>query len=103
MTKRDIIDVMGRRRMVEAIVRRNCADMPERDRDDLAQYVYEVLLKKPESIIRDLWQHDEMEYYVVRIVLIQRGSDSAFYRTFTAWRVKRLRIEINYGATEEED
>lgn len=104
MTKRDIIDVMARRRMVEAIVRRNCKDMPDADRDDLAQYVYEILLNKPEGIICDLWQNGGMEFYVLRIVLVQRGNDSAFYRAITAWRMKRVRAEVNsYGKAEEQD
>lgn len=107
LSAREIIAVMAKRRMVEDIVQRNCADLPDKDKQDLAQYVYEVLLRKPEPIIRDLWHHAEMEYYVVRIVLIQRGTDSTFYRTFTRWRLRCVRIGVHrsepHNAEAEEE
>lgn len=75
--------------------------MTERDREDLAQYVYEILLRKPESIILDLWKHKEIEYYIVRIVLSQRTKDSAFYREVR--RFNDLRYELHpYGQAEQD-
>lgn len=83
MTVGEVVEALGRERRVEQIVQ-NIARRPlSPDLRDLCQMVYEVILTSPEDRVLDLWEHGEINFYIVRIVLNQyRSASSAWFRTY---------------------
>lgn len=84
MTKREIVERLAYLGRVEEIIR-NVAHTSRLAPDlaDLAQLVYIALLNTPEERILDLWENDELYYYVTRIILNQyRSKNSPWRRTY---------------------
>lgn len=78
MTRRDIVERIAREQRVEEIIR-NVAHVKRLDQDlkDLAQMVYLTLLTYDEDKILDLWENDELGFFLARVVLTQyRSTDS---------------------------
>lgn len=83
MDKVAIIDRLARERRVEAMVE-NIAKQPlSADLKDLAQMVYLILLEYDEDKLTDLWEHNQINFFIVRIILNQyRSSNSPFHKLF---------------------
>lgn len=83
MDKVAIIDRLARERRVEAMVE-NIAKQPlSADLKDLAQMVYLILLEYDEDKLIDLWEHNQINFFIVRIILNQyRSSNSPFHKLF---------------------
>ena len=78
MTRREIVERIAREQRVEEVIR-NVAHVARLDQDlkDLAQMVYLTLLTYDEDKILDLWENDELGFFIVRVVLTQyRSTDS---------------------------
>lgn len=84
MTKREIVEQIAREQRVEEIIRnvaRTSSLAP--DLQDLAQIVYLWVLEYDDDKIIDLWEHDEIGFFLVRIILNQyRSRDSPWRDTF---------------------
>ena len=100
MTVAEVVEALGRERRVERIVQ-NIARRPlSPDLLDLCQTVYEVILTTREDRVMDLWEHDEMNFYIARIVLNQyRTSNSPWYNAIRKFAKRSVPIE---GAAEKE-
>ena len=87
MTKNEIIGVMGKSRMVETILADMAYSQPEYDLQDLSQMIYEALLIQPEERIQDLWNNNEMQYFIIGIIKRQLFSQtSPYYLTIRKFR-----------------
>lgn len=78
MTRQEVADRLAREGVVEEIIR-NVAhvDTLSQDLRDLAQMVYLAVLTYDEDKIVDLYEHDEIGYFLTRIVVNQfRSRDS---------------------------
>jgi len=74
MTKYEIIEDIARRRQVEDTVS-NIAHSPlTADLQDLAQMVYVILLEYDDDKIADLWENNQMGFFIARIILNQFRS-----------------------------
>lgn len=71
MTRTEIVAALGKERRVETMVS-NIARRPlSADLQDLAQIVYTILLTyDPEKII-DLYEHNEINYFIARVITNQ--------------------------------
>jgi hypothetical protein len=71
MTRTEIVAALGKERRVETMVS-NIARRPlSPDLQDLAQIVYTILLTyDPEKII-DLYEHNEINYFIARVITNQ--------------------------------
>lgn len=85
MTKYDIINEIANNNTVEKIIyklipnSKNRFDCP----DDLVQDIYEILLKKDDSLIDDLYNKGELGYYILKIAENQIFScNSRYYYTY---------------------
>ena len=60
----------------------NIAKKPlDADLKDLAQMVYVILLDYDERKLVDLWEHNQMNFFVARIIINQyRSSNSPFHK-----------------------
>ena len=85
MTKYEIINIIAREHLVERIVNkllsssRNPFDCPE----DLIQDVYLLLLQKDDDLIVNLYNKDEIGYYILKVVRNQLLSkNSPYYQKY---------------------
>lgn len=49
------------------------------DLKDLCQMVYLVLLEYDESRLQDLWEHNEMDFFIARVIMNQYRSTNSPY------------------------
>lgn len=55
--------------------------------DDLVQMVYLILLEYEESKLQDLWEKEQINYFIARIILNQyRSSNSPFHAVFRRYQ-----------------
>ena len=81
MTKYDVLDIIAREHLVDRIVTKllssskNPFDCPE----DLIQDVYLLLIEKDDKFIVDLYEREELAYYLLRVVRNQLLSKNSSY------------------------
>lgn len=94
MTKWEIVDTIAREGRVEEFIRnvaRTSSLAP--DLRDLAQMVYLAVLTYDEDKVIDLWEHDEIDFFLVRIILNQyRSKDSPWRDTFHRYGIHYIDI-----------
>lgn len=78
--KMQIIEMLSKERAVERMIE-NIAHQPmTANLKDLSQMVYVILLDYDEEKLVDLWEHDEIQFFLARIILNQyRSSTSTFH------------------------
>jgi hypothetical protein len=87
MTKREIVKTLAEYNTVERIIQNIGTQSPYAS--DLAQDIYEDLLKKDEDYIKKLWENNEMTFFLVRMVKNNINSvTSPFYRKYEMFRKK---------------
>ena len=79
MTKSEIIGMMAKSRMVEKSIENMTHQHLDYDLQDLSQMIYEALLEQPEERIQDLWESNEMQYFVLGIIKRQVFSTTSPY------------------------
>ena len=83
MTKYEVIDIIAREHLVERIVNKllssskNPFDCPE----DLIQEIYLLLLQKDDDLIVNLYNKDEIGFYLLKIARNQLLSANSPYYT----------------------
>lgn len=87
MNRFEIIEELANARIVETMVE-NIAHQPlSADLKDLSQMVYLILLEYDEAKLLDLWEHDQMNFFLARIIINQfRSSNSPFHSIFRKFR-----------------
>ena len=85
MTKYEVVDIIAKEHLVERIVNKllssskNPFDCPE----DLIQDIYLLLLQKDDNLIVNLYNKDEIGYYLLKIARNQLLSkNSSYYYTY---------------------
>lgn len=94
MTKREIIEKLARERRVETMLA-NIAKQPVAGTlEDLCQMVYLILLEYDEAKIVDLWENEQINFFIARILLNQyKSTNSPFYKLFRKYESKTTDIE----------
>lgn len=87
-TKTEIVEILARQRVVETMVT-NIAHAPmSADLQDLSQMVYLILLEYDEKKLQDLWENNQMHFFIARIIVNQYNSvNSPFYTIFRKFRL----------------
>lgn len=90
MTKYEIIDKLARQNEIEKIVykmvgtSKNPLDAPK----DLIQDIYVILLTKDPQVIEDLYNNNELGFYILRICRNQLFSvNSQYYYSYIKQRI----------------
>ena len=78
MTTAEIVDILAKERRVEQLAQRLTHATAERLKD-LCQIVYEALIRTREDRLVDLWEHNEINYYIIRIIRNQWQSATSDY------------------------
>lgn len=88
MTKAEIIETIARKRMVEVMAQNIAHQALNADLSDLCQMVYLILLEYDEEKLQDLWNHNQMTFFIARILVNQfRSSNSPFHTTYRKFRL----------------
>ena len=93
MDKAGIIEQIAKERMVELMVQNIAHQALNDDLSDLCQMVYLILLEYDEDKLQDLWEHNQMRFFLARIVVNQyRSSYSSFHITIRKSKEKSVDI-----------
>lgn len=88
MTKAEIVETLARGRVVESMIESIAHQHLSADLKDLSQMVYIILLEYDEGKLQDLWEHDQICYFIARVIINQyRSSNSPFYTIFRKFRL----------------
>ena len=76
------------------------------DLKDLCQMVYMILLEYDEGKLQDLWENDQMNFFLARIIINQyRSSNSPFHTIFRKFQERSVYMgvgaDINDAALEK--
>ena len=104
-SKAHIIETLAEEKRVEALVENIAHHTLTADLKDLCQMVYMVLLEYDEGKLQDLWENDQMNFFLVRIIINQyRSSNSPFHYLFRKFQERSVYMgvgaDINDAALE---
>jgi hypothetical protein len=90
----EIIDQLAREKRVETMLA-NIAKKPVSGTlEDLCQMVYLILLEYDDAKIVDLWENNQINFFIARILMNQyRSTNSPFYKLFRKYESKATDIE----------
>lgn len=94
MDRNGIVETLGRQRRVESFVQLYAGHALDADLKDLCQIVYVILLTMDEDKLRDLWEHDEIDFFLRRIIRTQLWGHRSDYER-EVLRFRRRTTEIN--------
>lgn len=105
-SKADIIETLAEEKRVEALVENIAHHSLTADLKDLCQMVYMILLEYDEVKLQDLWENDQMNFFLTRIILNQyRSSNSPFHTIFRKFQERSVYMgvgaDINDAALEK--
>lgn len=101
-----IIETLAQEKRVEALVENIAHHSLTADLKDLCQMVYMILLEYDEVKLQDLWENDQMNFFLARIILNQyRSSNSPFHTIFRKFQERSVYMgvgaDINDAALEK--
>ena len=80
-----IVDDLAKRKVIEHIVKKYNNDSPYIE--DLCQDLYLDLLSKDESLIVGLYERNEVEYFIRKMISNNiRSNTSSFYKNYQKYR-----------------
>lgn len=105
-SKAHIIETLAQEKRVEALVENIAHHSLTADLKDLCQMVYMILLEYDEGKLQDLWENDQMNFFLARIILNQyRSSNSPFHTIFRKFQERSVYMgvgaDINDAALEK--
>lgn len=103
--KMTIIQTLAQERRVEALVENIAHHSLTADLKDLCQMVYLVLLEYDDDKILDLWENDQINFFLARVIINQyRSSNSPFHTIFRKMQERCVYMgvgaDINEAAIE---
>lgn len=103
MTRSEIIAEVAEQRAVERIVANVGHSGLTADLSDLVQEIYMILLTYDEDKIIDLWENEELSYFIARIAINQyRSNNSPFHVVYRRFKEKSVDI-VGLDFTDERD
>lgn len=103
MDRTEIVEALAKEQRVEAMIQNIAHQTMSADLKDLAQEVYFILLTYDEEKLRDLWENNQMNFFLARIIVNQyRSNNSPYYKTFRKFRMM-VDEEIQFMDTDEWD
>ena len=103
--KMTIIETLAKERRVEALVENIAHHSLTADLKDLCQMVYLVLLEYDDDKILDLWENEQINFFLARVIINQyRSSNSPFHTIFRKMQERCVYMgvgaDINEAAIE---
>lgn len=86
-TKNDIITEIAKQKMVETMIQNIAHQSLSADLKDLSQMVYMILLEYDEQKLVELWENNQISYFLARIIINQyRSSNSPYHTLFRKYQ-----------------
>ena len=79
--KMTIIETLAKEKRVEALVENIAHHSLTADLKDLCKMVYLVLLEYDETKLLDLWENEQINFFLARIIINQYGSSNSPFHT----------------------
>lgn len=96
-----IIETLAKERRVEALVENIAHHSLTADLKDLCQMVYVILLEYDEEKLLDLWENDQINFFLVRIIINQyRSSNSPFHTIFRKFQERCVYLGVGADINE---
>ena len=96
-----IIETLAKERRVEALVENIAHQSLTADLKDLCQMVYVILLEYDEEKLLDLWENDQINFFLVRIIINQyRSSNSPFHTIFRKFQERCVYLGVGADINE---
>ena len=93
-SKSEIIEAIAGERMVETMVENIAHHSLTADLKDLTQMVYLILLEYDETKLQDLWDNNQISFFLARIIINQyRSSNSPFHTIYRKFRERSEDIQ----------
>ena len=94
-SKQTIIETLAKEKRVEALVENIAHHSLTADLKDLCQMVYLILLEYDETKLLDLWVNDQINFFLVRIIINQyRSSNSPFHTLFRKFQERSVSMGV---------
>ena len=106
MTKYDVVDIIAKEHLVERIVTKllSSSKNPFDCSEDLIQDIYLLLLQKDDDLIVNLYNKDEIGFYLLKIARNQLLSkNSPYYTKYIKFRVQSDELEKGAHITTEDN
>lgn len=86
-TKYEIIEELAKSKRVEKMATSIAHQSLTADIKDLCQMVYEILLEYEEGKLVDLWENNQIDFFLARIIVNQyRSSNSPYHKEIRKFR-----------------
>ena len=96
MKKYEIIDEISKNKIVEEIVY-NIGSKGDEDLKDLIQDIYINLLEKEDSLIENLYNTNQLKYFIIRMVVNNiHSKNSPYYTKYKKNKINKVKIEELY-------
>ena len=106
MTKYEVIDIIAKEHLVERIVNKllSSSKNPFDCSEDLIQEIYLLLLQKDDDLIVNLYNKDEIGFYLLKIARNQLLSkNSPYYTKYIKFRAQSDELEKGAHITTEDN
>ena len=96
MDKYKIIDEISKNKLVEEIVY-NIGSKDDEDLKDLVQDIYINLLEKEDNLIENLYNTNQLKFYIVKMVVNNiHSKNSPYYTKYKKDKINKVKIEELY-------
>lgn len=93
MDRFEIVDEIAKGRMVETMAQNIAHQSLNADLKDLVQMIYLILLEYDEEKLQDLWNNNQISFFLARIIINQfRSSNSPFHTIFRKFQERSTDI-----------
>lgn len=101
MNRTEIVEALAREKRVEQMVQSIAHQSMSANLKDLSQMVYMILLQYDEEKLIDLWENEQINFFLARVIVKQyRSNNSPFYALFRRYE---KRIDESASLTDYED
>lgn len=100
--KMTIIEILAKEKRVEALVENIAHHTLTADLKDLCQMVYLILLEYDETKLLDLWENDQINFFLARVIVNQyRSSNSPFHYLFRRFQERCVYMGVGADINEK--
>lgn len=93
MDRYEIVNEIAKGKVVETMVSNIAHQSLSADLKDLVQMVYLILLEYDEKKLQDLWENQQMSFFLARIIINQfRSSNSPYHTIFRKFQERSTDI-----------
>lgn len=105
-TKNQIIEKLYKENFIQSVIKKYTTKLSFEDEEDVSQEIYLILLEMPEEEIVQLFNNNQLNFYIVKIIKNQLlSTTSKVFKLYLKNKINTISIneEINKNNTEEND